>query len=85
VRTKHRSLVERGGRKALLAHTKKKRKKKCQEKKTVFTNLKKQCEHIIELTAKLLNHFLRSNKSNINLAIFSLGPAVAIFKSSHER
>jgi len=56
----HRSLVERGGRKALLEtlHTK----KKCQ-KKPIFTNLKK--EHI-ELPAKLLDYFLRSNKSNIN-------------------
>jgi len=67
--TRHRSLVERGGRKALLetlhTHTKKKtRKKKCQ-KKPMFTNLKKRFEHI-EIPAKLLNYFLRSNKRNIN-------------------
>ena len=34
-------------------------------KKTIFTNLKKRFEHI-ELPAKLLDYFLRSNKSNIN-------------------
>ena len=61
--TRHRSLVERGGRKALLEtlHTPK---NKCQ-KKPIFTNLKKRFEHI-ELPAKLLDYFLRSNKSNIN-------------------
>ena len=37
---------------------------KCQ-KKQIFTNLKKRFEHI-ELPAKLLDYFLRSNKSNIN-------------------
>jgi len=31
----------------------------------MFTNLKKRFEHI-ELPAKLLDYFLRSNKSNIN-------------------
>ena len=47
------------------AHThKKKQKKKCQ-KKPIFTNPKKRFEHI-ELPAKLLDYFLRSNKSNIN-------------------
>jgi len=61
--TRHRSLVERGGRKALLEtlHT---LKNKCQ-KKLIFTNLKKRFEHI-ELPAKLLDYFLRSNRSNIN-------------------
>jgi len=61
--TRHRSLVERGGRKALLEtlHT---QQKKCQ-KKPIFTNLKKRFEHI-ELPAKLLDYFLPSNKSNIN-------------------
>jgi len=34
-------------------------------KKPMFTNLKKWFEHI-ELPAKLLDYFLRSNKSNIN-------------------
>jgi len=34
-------------------------------KKQIFTNLKKSIEHI-ELPAKLLDYFLRSNKSNIN-------------------
>ena len=60
--TRHRSLVERGGRKALLEtlHTQKKNVKK----KPMFTNLKKRFEHI-ELPAKLLDYFLRSNKSNI--------------------
>jgi len=43
-----------------LAHTK----KQCQ-KKPIFTNLKKRFEHI-QLLAKLLDHFLRSNKSNIH-------------------
>ena len=59
--TGHRSLVERGGRKALLEtlHAKK------ISKKLIFTNLKKRFEHI-ELPAKLLDYFLRSNKSNIN-------------------
>jgi len=61
--TRHSSLVERGGREALLEtlHTSK---KKC-PKKPIFTNLKKRLEHI-ELSAKLLTHFLRSNKSNVN-------------------
>jgi len=44
-----------------LAHT---HKKKCQ-KTPIFTDLKKRFEHI-ELPAKLLDYFLRSNKSNIN-------------------
>jgi len=62
--TRHRSLVERGGRKALLEtlHTQKKNRKICQEKQ-IFTDLKKGFEHI-ELSAKLLDNFLRSNKSN---------------------
>jgi len=38
--------------------------KKCQ-KNPIFTNLKKRFEHI-ELPAKILDYFLRSNKSNIN-------------------
>jgi len=61
--TRHRSLVERGGRKALLEtlHIQ----KKMSEKKSIFTNLKKGFEHI-ELPAKLLDYFLRSNESNIN-------------------
>jgi len=46
-----------------LAHTK----KKCQ-KKPIFTNLKNRFEHI-ELPAKLLDYFLRSNKSNINQCV----------------
>jgi len=61
--TRHRSLVERGGRKALfkILHP---RKKKCQEN-PILTNLKKRFEHI-ELPAKLLDYFLLSNKININ-------------------
>jgi len=65
--TRHRSLVERGRRRALLEalHTHKKRfTKKCQEN-PIFTNLKKRFMHI-ELPAKLPDYFLRSNKSNIN-------------------
>jgi len=60
--TRHRSLVERGGRKALLEtlHTPKKK----SQNKPILTNLKKRFEHI-ELPAKLLDYFLRSNKSNI--------------------
>jgi len=65
--TRHRSLVERGGRKALLetlhTHT-----KKNVRKKPIFTNPKKIFEHI-ELPAKLLDYFLRSNKSNINQSL----------------
>jgi len=61
--TRHKSLVERGGRKALL-ETLQQQKKTCQ-KKPIFTNPKKRFEHI-ELLAKLLDYFLRSNKSNIN-------------------
>ena len=34
-------------------------------KKPIVTNLKNRFEHI-ELSAKLLDYFLRSNKSNIN-------------------
>jgi hypothetical protein len=66
--TRHRSLVERGGRKALLetlhTHTHKKNKKNVRKKPT-FTNLKERFEHI-ELPAKLLDYFFRNNKSNIN-------------------
>jgi len=59
--TRHGSLVERGGRKALLEtlHTHKKNVKK----NPIFT--KTIFEHI-ELPAKLLDYFLRSNKRNIN-------------------
>jgi len=64
VTTRHRSLVERRGRKALLetlhTHT-----KKIHQEKPIFTNLQKRFEHI-ELPAKLLDYFLLSNKSNIN-------------------
>jgi len=70
--TRHKSLVERGGRKSLLetlhAHThKKERKKKC-PKKTDIHNLKKRFEHI-KLLAKLLDYFLRSNESNTNQSL----------------
>ena len=64
---RHRNLVERGGRKALFEtlHTRKKKKGKKNQKTPIFTNLKKIFEHK-ELQAKLLEYFLRSNKSNIN-------------------
>ena len=39
--------------------------KKKNQKNPIFTNLKKRFEHI-ELPAKLLDYFLRSNKSNVN-------------------
>ena len=42
---------------------------KTSQKKPIFTNLKKRFEHI-ELPAKLLDYFLRSNKSNINQSLF---------------
>jgi len=51
--TRYRSLVERGGKKALL-ETWHKQNKKCQEKQ-IFTNLKKN----IQLPAKLLDYFLK--------------------------
>jgi len=65
--TRYRSLVERGGRKAFvrdkdLAHPKKKHHVR---EKPIFTNLKKMIR-AHELPAKLLDYFLRSNKSNIN-------------------
>jgi len=65
--TRHRSLVERGRRKALLEtlHTHTHSKQKYVRKKPIFTNLKKRFEHI-ELPAKLLDYFLRINKKNIN-------------------
>ena len=46
--TRHRSLVERGGRKAFLEtrHTQKKNRKKNVRKKPIFTNLKNILEHI---------------------------------------
>ena len=64
--TRHRSLVERGGRKALLEtlHTQ----KKCPKKKPIFSNLKKRFEHK-ELPAKLLDYLLRNNESNINQSL----------------
>jgi len=69
--TRHRFLVERGGRKTLLKtlHThKEKKQEKSVRKQLMITNLKKRFEHI-ELPAKLLDYFLQSNKSNINKSI----------------
>jgi hypothetical protein len=67
--TRHGSLVERGGRKAFVRDKglaqKKKRKQKMSEKPDIQESRKKGFEHI-ELPAKLLDYFLRSNKSNIN-------------------
>jgi len=60
------------------AHT---HKKKCQEK-PIFTNLKKRFEHI-ELPAKLLDYFLRGNKSNIN-QISRLQYIIVSFKSFND-
>jgi len=50
-----------------LAHTQKGggKKGKCQDN-PIFTNLKKERFEHIEVPAKLLDYFLRSNKSNIN-------------------
>jgi len=62
--TRHRSLVERGERKALL-ETLQQTREKMSEKKQISTNLKERFEHK-KLPAKLLDYFLRSNKSNIN-------------------
>jgi len=62
--TRHRSLVERGRRKTLLETLHTHTQKKNVRKKPIFTNLKTKFEHI-ELPAKLLDYFLRSNKSNI--------------------
>jgi len=64
--TRHRSLVERGRRRALLETLQ--QPKKNVRKKPIFTNLKKRFEHI-KLPAKLLDYFLRSNKSNINQSL----------------
>ena len=75
--TRHKSLVERGGRKALLEalHTHKQIRKKNVRNNPIFTNPKKRFEHI-ELPAKLLDYFWPSNKSNIN--------QISICKSPHE-
>jgi len=75
--TRHRSLVERGGRKALLKTLK--NKKKNVRKKLIFTNLKKRFEHI-ELPAKLLDYFLPTNKSNVNQYTMSLNNIYVILK-----
>jgi len=61
--TRHRSLVERGGWKALLETLQQQTKNL--RKNPIFRNLKKRFEHI-ELPAKLLDYFLQSNESNIN-------------------
>ena len=60
--TRHMSLVERGGKKALLEnlHTQ----NEIGQENPIFTNLKKNFEHI-ELPAKLLHYCLRRDKSNI--------------------
>jgi len=71
--TRHRSVVERGGGKAFvrdkdLAHTKKKEGKKTSEKNWYSRIWRKRFEHT-GLPAKLLDYFLRSNKSNINQSL----------------
>jgi len=45
--------------------------------KPIFMNLKKRFEHI-ELPAKLLDYFLRSNKSNINQSAADPGRTEAV-------
>jgi len=66
-RTRHKSLVERGGRKALLGTLHKKK----MSGKTRYSRIyRKRFEHI-KLSAKLLKKFLRSSKSNINQILFS--------------
>jgi len=61
--TRHKSLVERGGRKAVLEtlHTHKKKKSK---KTDIHESKGKIRAH--RASRKLLDYFLRSNKSNIN-------------------
>ena len=92
--TRHRSLVERGGRKALLetlhTHTTRKTEKTCQEK-PIFTNLKKRFE-CIELPAKLLVPLLQpdlfaqllSGFKDQTVAASELGVDVSLpFASAH--
>jgi len=62
--TRQRSLVGRGGVKAFVRHKFLPHKIK-KDRKPNISNPKKYFEHI-ELPAKLLDYFLRSNKSNIN-------------------
>ena len=54
-------------------HTKKKTQKKCQENPDIHESQEKRFEHM-ELPAKLLDYFLRNNKSNINQRLRSSGP-----------
>jgi len=70
--TRHRILVERGGRKALLEtlYTHTHTKNKFQKQNRYSRIYKKRFEHI-ELPAKQLDYFLRSNKSNINQVILA--------------
>jgi len=65
--TRFSSLVRRAGRKAFVKDKGTHTKKECQ-KTPIFTNQKKK-GWSTELPAKLLEHFLRSNKSNINQKI----------------
>ena len=75
VKTGHRSLVERGGRKAFvrdkgLAHMQKRKKRKKEGKKEIRMSEKnvihESKEKVQDLPAKLPDYFLRSDKSNIN-------------------
>ena len=70
--TRHRSLIERGRRRAFVrdkslarTHTKNAKMKREKNVRRYIRIYKKGFEHI-ELPAKLLDYFLRSNKSNIN-------------------
>ena len=57
--------------------------KKKVRKTTIFTNLKKRFKHI-ELAAKLLDYFLRRNKSNINQSGFT-GDFTTVEMNANER
>jgi len=79
--TRHRSLVERGRKKTLLETLHTHQKKQNVRNKPIVTNLKERFEHI-ELPAKLLDYFLRSNKSNINQsADYIEGTLIVLFSS----
>jgi len=63
--TRHRSLVRRGGRKAFVRDEGTYNKKDMSRKTDFHESKQKRFKHI-ELPAKLLDYFLRSNKSHID-------------------